>query len=256
MSTKVGLLTTLVTPSPSATPFASCVLPAPSAPMSASTVPGPAAAPMRAADLARLLRARADEGCRRSRRAPSIAPCAASIGRRRSAARRAARWPRGSRAARSPVRPSSKRTSPARAAMPDGGGVQASRTRTSSPPSPAMRTPMGDDPFAGRGSDAAHGRRPGVVDVQARRLPEQARHPALVRAEPGEEPGVEPDLAVSLEQDHREVAAHAAHLAAPLLGRPRSPAAPCRARRRGRCRQRPSRAPASASPPMRASPRR
>src|SRR5687768_4847407 len=47
MSTKVGLLTTLVTPSPAATPLASCVLPAPRSPVSASTVPGTEAAPSR-----------------------------------------------------------------------------------------------------------------------------------------------------------------------------------------------------------------
>ena len=40
MRTKVGLLTTLVTPRPSATPLASSVLPAPSGPMRASSVPG------------------------------------------------------------------------------------------------------------------------------------------------------------------------------------------------------------------------
>ena len=78
---------------------------------------------------------------------------------------------------------------------------------------------MRDDAFAGARQDAAQWRRPGVVDVQERRFPEQARHPALVRLEPGEEPGVESDLSVPLEQDHREVAAHAPHLAAPLLGR-------------------------------------
>src|SRR6188508_1679395 len=47
MRTNVGLLTTLVTPIPSATPFASCVLPAPSSPVRASTVPARADVPIR-----------------------------------------------------------------------------------------------------------------------------------------------------------------------------------------------------------------
>src|SRR5881398_266978 len=45
MRTKVGLLTTLVTPNPSAMPLATTVLPAPSGPISATSVPGGAEAP-------------------------------------------------------------------------------------------------------------------------------------------------------------------------------------------------------------------
>src|SRR5438874_9906453 len=45
MSTKVGLFTTLVTPSPSAIPLATTVLPAPNGPMRATSAPGAAASP-------------------------------------------------------------------------------------------------------------------------------------------------------------------------------------------------------------------
>ncbi len=71
----------------------------------------------------------------------------------------------------------------------------------------------------GRGRTRRAGRRAGVVDVQARLLSEEARQAAVMSAEPFEQAGVEPDLAVALEQQDGEVAAHAADLATALLCR-------------------------------------
>ena len=76
MRTNVGLLTTLVTPIPSATPFASCVLPAPSSPVRASTVPASADVPDPRPIARVAVRAVLRSGPA-TVAAPSIAPCRA-----------------------------------------------------------------------------------------------------------------------------------------------------------------------------------
>ena len=211
MSTKVGLLTTLVTPSPSATPFASSVLPAPSGPMRATSVPEwacePSAWPI----------ARVSWGASLRRRPGGFhgSKNTGAADQRPSGARVASMLASGTGARR----PSSNRTSAIRVGIPDWAACRSSISPTSTPPRPwnGRRWAITRSPT--RASARRDGQRSGVVHVEEPIGPEEARHAPGVGAEPAEELRIDPDLAEALHQQDPERAGHAARLAPASLDR-------------------------------------
>src|SRR5688500_16125625 len=215
MSTNVGLLTTLRTPRPAATPFARCVFPAPSSPTRASTVPGmarlPSARPMSCVACGPLLSSAPRAGAGAVDRS-----IRGSIGTSGSALRPALRGLEvGERHRRRPTVVEADDAGP-------GGNSGVTGVETVEDPyelagRAGERPAVGDHPTAGSRPDPAPWRRLGVVHVQPRIRPEQAGQVPVVLAEPCEQLVVEADLAVALDNDHGEVVIDAADLAATRL---------------------------------------
>jgi hypothetical protein len=80
------------------------------------------------------------------------------------------------------------------------------------------RSPMRYDAVPRPWQHAARRGRTGLVHVEARRIAEEARQPAVVCPEPREERVVHADLAVALDHDDREIAHDATDRAPPCLG--------------------------------------